>query len=368
MISILDLLRNLHRTKQQKEKSVLWQLAEIARLRFGETKLGASEYYYYGLFDEAFDIAEKNKFVGWRMERKIDRALNNKSWRIVANDKLLFYALMAAYKMPYPKILAIYHRTRHFNGALSLRTTEDTDQFVQNRANYPFFAKPVHGTYGRGVLLAKEWADETETISLADGQSVTLPRFHALVNERWTSGYVFQEVLRPHEAIRKMCGSRLTSVRVVVLLEDGQPAVLQTTWKIPTGKNMSDNFMHGQTGNLLGAVESDSGVVRRVVGGIGHSRKELIAHPDTGALLTGQRLPDWERLIRSCLAGAALFPSLRLQHWDVALSDRGPVILEINVEGSTDLHQLAAGRGFLTDRLRKSLAQHRLTSSHRLPS
>jgi hypothetical protein len=48
-------------------------------------------------------------------------------------------------------------------------------------------------------------------------------------------------------------------------------------------------------------------------------------------------------------------PGLRLQHWDIALSVAGPVILEVNVEGSMDLHQLAGARGVWDAELREAL-------------
>ncbi len=46
-----------------------------------------------------------------------------------------------------------------------------------------------------------------------------------------------------------------------------------------------------------------------------------------------------------CLAAATIAPELRFQHWDVALTGDGPVLLELNVQGSLDLVQLAAQKG-----------------------
>jgi Sugar-transfer associated ATP-grasp len=64
-----------------------------------------------------------------------------------------------------------------------------------------------------------------------------------------------------------------------------------------------------------------------------------------------------------CLTAATAYPGLRLQNWDIAIGDRGPVILEVNVEGSMDLHQLAGGRGILDGALAAALddmgAHHR---------
>ena len=64
--------------------------------------------------------------------------------------------------------------------------------------------------------------------------------------------------------------------------------------------------------------------------------------------LSGFELPDWRQAVETLPVGAGDFPQLRLQHWDVALTDRGPVILELNVEGGLRTHQIVdAGPGLL---------------------
>ena len=56
-----------------------------------------------------------------------------------------------------------------------------------------------------------------------------------------------------------------------------------------------------------------------------------------------------------CLEAASAYPGLRLQNWDIAIGEKGPVILEVNVEGSMDLHQLAGGRGILDGALAEAM-------------
>jgi hypothetical protein len=122
---------------------------------------------------------------------------------------------------------------------------------------------------------------------------------------------------------------------------------------------MSDNFMHGETGNLLAYVDPESGKVGRVITGVGTALKEVDRHPETGATIPGAMLPDWPRVKETCLTAGRCYPGLRFQHWDVALSRSGPQLLEVNVEGSLDLHQLAGGRGVLDEDLVRALPKTR---------
>ncbi len=44
---------------------------------------------------------------------------------------------------------------------------------------------------------------------------------------------------------------------------------------------------------------------------------------------------------------ATVYAGIRTQSWDVALTDRGPVFLGLNLGGDLNLHQLAHGPGVL---------------------
>ena len=48
-------------------------------------------------------------------------------------------------------------------------------------------------------------------------------------------------------------------------------------------------------------------------------------------------------------AAAPIFAGIRTQSWDVALTEAGPVILEVNFGGDLNLAQLATGKGVLDD-------------------
>lgn len=48
---------------------------------------------------------------------------------------------------------------------------------------------------------------------------------------------------------------------------------------------------------------------------------------------------------------------MRIHHWDFALTDKGPVILELNDLGGTIAAQIH-GRGMLTEEVRAFLQRH----------
>lgn len=135
---------------------------------------------------------------------------------------------------------------------------------------------------------------------------------------------------------------------MLVRIDDGKPVLHRETWKIPADANMADNFW--RDGNMLGALDPETGEVTRVVRGIAVEATEVDTHPDTGKALKGYRLPKWEALKEICLKTAAISPPLLLQGWDVALLNRGPVLFEVEGDGGgAQMTQHAQGCGLLDD-------------------
>ena len=141
----------------------------------------------------------------------------------------------------------------------------------------------------------------------------------------------------------------LCTVRVVCL--NGREGVtpIRAAWKIAVPPNHADNFGdHGERGNLLADVDLVTGEISRVIGGFWPHTMIHDSHPVTGRAFAGFRLPGWSGVLDACRLAGAVFPLLHIQHWDFALSDTGPIALEVNDIGGTQIPQMH-GRGLLTE-------------------
>jgi hypothetical protein len=348
-----------HALKARREAGVgvLQQFAEIVRLRYSPSAIGFSEYYNYRLFDRGLSPDDRRQFAGYRRESAIDRLLNKDYWRAVANDKLVLYATLRGLGFPYPRVRAVCHAGgRRFADALTLGGADELHRYLAN-ADYPLFLKPIHGSFGRGACSAAAYDVGSKTLLLGNGGHWPLAEAASACFAPGSAGYIVQDLVKPHESIREFCRATASSVRIVVLNRQKGPEIFRCAWKIPVGNNMSDNFMHGESGNLLACVDPESGRVKRVITGPGFALREVDDHPETGQPLREFGLPNWSETRALCLSAASCYPGLRLQNWDVAVGEAGPVILEVNVEGSMDLHQLAGARGILDQALLDAVAE-----------
>ena len=74
-------------------------------------------------------------------------------------------------------------------------------------------------------------------------------------------------------------------------------------------------------------------------------------HPSVEGLM-GLKLPHWNALLDMNERAAQLYAPLRYQSTDIAITQDGPVLVELNYGGGFDLPQNATSRGMLTPRVR----------------
>ena len=352
---VLDMARCMTAARKDHGKGLFAQIAEIVSLGLGPGKLKPRDYYYYGLYDDSrFSAADKRAYVGARVQRRIHLKSSARDWWAIAHDKLLCYALLAGLEAPTPKSVALYHGRRSFAGVTVLRDGAALAGHLRGAMPYPFFAKPITGMWSAGSVLVEGYDQSGDSLVFSNGATASVDDFVAMAQKFEQDGYLFQEPLAPHPTVQAICGKRLSTVRLVVVLGKERAEIFHAIWKIPTGDHAADNFW--RAGNMLGLVEVDSGNVVRAVQGVGVDHREVENHPDTGAAITGATLPDWEAAKSLCLKHGEALSGIKLQAWDIAMCPDGPVVMEVNIGGDLNLPQLATGAGILDGRFRGFLA------------
>ena len=346
---IRKLLRYAFAARLATGKSYLQQLTEILQLAKGKHRLGVSEYYELGLFDDgAFAPEIRRDCIGWRASEAIDKQLNHDYWRATANDKVLNYSLLQQYGFPIPETVAIYSpQQRRVGKEISLVSKDVLEDFLTRTMKFPVFIKPIHGSYGRGTFLLHSYDAAGRYFMDAHGKQIAVPDLMNACLAPQYLGMLFQRCLQPHADVQAWVGNTTSCVRVIVALTAQGPKVHMAFWRIARAHNITDNFHMGATGNLLAWVNKATGRIERIVTGLWPDGAELTHHPDTQQALLGKTLPDWHPAMDMCLTAARCFPGLKLQHWDVAFCKGGPVLMELNTEADLSVPQFLGRRPFM---------------------
>lgn len=327
-------------------------LLEAARLMRGPGKLSGSEYFYYRLWNEDIGPEQKREFVGRKAQNLMHVACNDRHWYQTAADKILFQTIMTGAGLPVPETLAVTQPLRWLPQAEALSEPERLANWLRDQAIYPLFAKQAGGKYSLNVLSLELFDPNTDRLTLLGGGTISVEQVvgHMLGG----NGYILQKRMAPHLGLANQFGPRLWSVRALVLVRQDGPIIHRALVKIATGVNPADNYW--RAGNMLGALDTEIGRITRVVSGAGADLTICQSHPDTNAALVGATVPNWPELRDLVCKAARVLPGIRTQSWDIALTDRGPVLLEVNYGGDLNLTQLAEGRGALDAAYRDHLS------------
>jgi hypothetical protein len=327
-------------------------LADVVSLRRGPGQLVPAEFFYYRLWEPRLTREAKRQFVGKQAQHPMHIACNNTGWYAAAADKLLFQTLMTGAGFPGPELLAVTAPGRRVPGGRVLRDQAEIDGFLRDPANYPLFAKPIDGKYSISVVSADAFNVAANSVMLQGGDLVTAEDLAVTLASR-EAGYIVQRRMKAHPRLTTLFGPPLWSVRVLVLLTATGPIIHRAVAKIATGRNPADNFW--RRGNMIGAIDLATGQITRVVRGTGADMALNPLHPDTGRAIIGTVIPEWDSLAALAKEASRLLPAIRTQSWDIAVTDEGPIPLEVNFGGDLNLAQLASGAGVLDEAYRSHL-------------
>lgn len=368
-----EYLRWAEHAKAETGKSVHQQLREIRALNKTGGQCGVSDYYWYKLYDDHYLEGGPGDFLGWRLQQRLSLTLNPRNAVLPAWDKCVFLQLASAAGLPVAPVSACFHPAGRLSQTLGLhlKTKRDVERYLRDPSRYPLFAKPAYSQQGYGSAYLAGFDPAKDRLSLLDGETIPLDTFLKQIDtpvdhryHRPECGFLFQEPLALAPEILELTDwPTISGVRIVCLNGHDGVRPIRAIWKIAVPPNHVDNFSLGKYGNLLANIDLKTGEISRVINGFWPKTRVLSSHPASGKSLMGFRLPGWNRILEACNHGGAVFPLMKIHHWDFAITKDGPKILELNDLGSTEFLQVH-GRGLLTDQTRAFLKRHADSTAH----
>jgi hypothetical protein len=217
-------------------------------------------------------------------------------------------------------------------------------------------SKPVDRKHGAGIRL---WRWDRGAYVDASGHrlaaNVLLDR---LIDDSRSGRLLIQPRVRPIESLASLARDGLCTARVVTSRpRSGTPGVQIAVLKMPTGSRLADNFA---AGGIAAPVNLESGVIGAAVSKSvdGMVQGQVFGtHPDTGAPIAGSRIPDWDMTKKLCIAAHDRLREFHSIGWDVAITDRGPLL----VEGNEDPDPVVVQQPGLEPLGRTNLIEHIMT-------
>lgn len=326
-----------HYRKYQSWKRIVWdaetafKLPVTTRMKFASKGFSVNEYYWYDLANNDYKdyISE--------YERLQSRNINGQ-YKTILDDKIIFEEVVGQYANV-PQNYALVN-----DGIVSGLHGNDLNndniiEFLSNEAR-------------RTVLkwLDRGGGEGTYVIFCEDGKIVVnnterdedyLRNLFSREGKALLCEYItqseFAASLYPHTT---------NTLRIVCAKKRGEAKAEFITAVQRVGCEDSIPVDNLSSGGIVFSIDSSTGEIG--TGYATHGRMDRIMvpfekHPDTGELLRGKKIPDWESLVSEIVELTNKLPYLNFIAWDILLTDDGYTIIEGNASSGCGLFQVEHG-------------------------
>lgn len=141
---------------------------------------------------------------------------------------------------------------------------------------------------------------------------------------------IFESIVKQTAQFESFNASSVNTIRFMTVLYPDNKARLAGIWmKFGRAGRCVDNA--GSGGNVDACVDMTEGEIKYVTEFNGwRNMKAITHHPDTGTLLEGVKIEKWNDIVEQVLHFQECFPYCKAAGWDIAITDEGPVVIEVN--------------------------------------
>ena len=254
---------------------------------------GLSDYLNFKIYNK--NRKERKEYVGTRME--------NKFYEQVSPSK---YKTRYTVKPNFMKEFKDYTK-RDF----IVPNDDNYQEFLEFLDNHEvFMSKPYDGLAGTDVK--KEYAKD-----IKDKKAY----FDNAIKNR----IFLEELIVQHPELNVLCDKSVNTMRIMTFNNNGNPRIIWMGLRVGNGVNAIDNF-HAKGMGV--AIDIDTG--KLVGNAIDKDLNEYENHPTSHVKFDGFQIPCFEEAKQLVLRASLESDKILVVGWDVAISDKGPVIIEGN--------------------------------------
>lgn len=277
------------------------------KIRMTFAKYGWSPYEYLFEDFDKFSKADVRDFVPFYEYISLCSQFNDAQGFAISEDKWASYLFLEKYYGR--KAFLLPGKVTEIKGAL----IDELNNHWPGEGNEmaKFIIKPLSLDSGIGVQIL----------------SVPLPFDQAKVAElveSYPEGSIIEEVIEQAHFMAQFHPRSVNTVRISTLRMGDDVRVFLPFARIGRSGNIVDNTHNG---GILVPIDINTGVLQ-AASTIDYTRYPK--HPDTGCQIEGVQIPMWEEAKAMVEELAMKFDHLQLIGWDLALTDKGWVIVEIN--------------------------------------
>ncbi len=179
------------------------------------------------------------------------------------------------------------------------------------------------------IIVKPRFCDSGKDIAFFDSDAATTVTEQDLIKKY--SGFLAEEILVNHDDIKALNPSSLNTIRIITIVTKEDVEFLYAGIRIGAPDLRVDNI---SMGGKVAAINLNTGEIES--GFQSKTTSEVQFKVDD---FTGKRIPCWEELLRFVKSAARMVPGVRYVAWDVAITPKGPALIEGNHSSGNTITQ-----------------------------
>jgi len=271
----------------------------------------------------------------------------NRQYHLIMDDKLIFTEVFGKY-INVPKIYFYIYKGEIFTRNSKQPSLENLFQILIKENT--LILKPVNGARGEKVHIiraAKNFhvneTNQQDHIHYLDNELIEKDQLGEFISH--LDEFIITEFIIQHPYAKSFYDKTTNTIRVITIQdpENDKWIITNAIHRIGTKKSFPvDNFSNG---GLTVEINLETGVLGRAFDptNCNPTTFYMSEHPDTGAQITGVKIPYWEELKETLVDVSSKFPYVYFIAWDVVITKQGFSIVEINNSSGLNIFQVFGG-------------------------
>ena len=330
--------KHLCGVRKQSGKSYTWLIFDFLKLR-RRILLRMDEYHNFEF--ERQPHAFRESFLSMAEQTPFLRVLNPKKYYIIARNKYFSHLFLEKLSIRKTQLYCYYHPESRITNDCIAFDYDSVVKILKEKRVESCVIKTTESSHGEGVIVINkiDFNEDDCILTCYNGQEKSLKeilKFEPLV---------FEKIITQTKQFESFNPTSVNTVRfMTTLFPDGSARIIAIWMKFGRLGSCVDNA--GSGGNIDAGVDIQTGKIFNVTEFNGwRNTSSITHHPDTGAMLEGMIIENWDRITADILSFQKAMPFLKAVGWDVAITDNGPVIVEFNDNWETT-GQLFIKRGW----------------------
>lgn len=318
----LQRLTNMHR---QSKKNWLSLFLFIKRLQISRG------FNFVEIHDNELDLGTPEylgTFLNYNEQKVYLELLNPRLYSRIARNKYLTHVMLEAAGITAKSRLYVYYNPElgYLNENETANSTASVVRILRSKDVMACVIKTTEDSHGDNVRVARkiEYTGNDAILECSGGTKIMLSELLG------KEPLIFESLIHQTD---QMSGFNDTSVNTVrfmtTLFPNGEAKIIATFIKIGRKGAWVDNA--GGGGNIDAGIDTATGILYNAICFNGWRKIDKIDnHPDSGVRLEGVKIRDWDNIKKQVLEFQKAMPFVKAAGWDIAITDNGPVIIEIN--------------------------------------